>query len=441
MQQYDYRHHGNYWFILPLVFTILHFTFIILSLHSCSPALRSHYATISEVEIQETTTRSDPPEEGRLNLQPRPCTDPASYVPDTNHLELTPYRYLRLNIHFVDNTDSTANFQGKTALDFANQLVHTANEDLRKNHQMWLPPRNTTPVLPPRYQYVLTPQADDPGDSGIYFHYDDELCYYIHKGRNANLTDRRIIDRYAVQPDSVLNIFIMPHHPDSIDSPTYNAAGVGVALGNAIKVAGAFEHQSPGWAFRGILNHECGHILGLSHAWTFNDGCDDTPQHPANCWNRTETPPCDTMASNNVMDYNARQHAWTPCQIGRIHYAMANISGKVRPFLRPDWCRFDPATAVVISDTLEWNGAKDLHGNLTIAAGGFLQVNCRLSLPRNARITITPGATLSLGPNAYLHNACDDQWMGIEIQEQGSRRGRLILQGDPIIENALNPLR
>ncbi len=418
---------------------LLHFAFFLIC--SCTPALKTYFATASDVEQLTATVRDEQPPADRNRLRRRPCSDPAAYVPDTNLLAATPLRYLRVNFHFVDNTDSIANFQGKTAIDFVRQLLHSANEDLQKNHQMWLPPRNKTPVLPPRYRYVLTPKAGDPTDTGIYFHYDDELCYYVHKGRNANLADRRIIERYAVKPDSVLNIFFMPHHPDSIDSPTYNAAGVGVALGNAIKIAGAFEHQSPGWAFRGILNHECGHIFGLGHAWTFNDGCDDTPQHPGNCWNRTDTPPCDTMASNNVMDYNARQNAWTPCQIGRIQYAMANEEGRVRPFLRPDWCRLNPEAGVVVHDSLVWDGSKDLHGDLTIAAGGFLQINCRLSLPKGGRITIAPGGTLSLSTDARLHNACGSQWLGIEIQEQGGRRGRLLISGDPVIENAVNPLQ
>ncbi|MBK7869668.1 MAG: hypothetical protein IPJ74_02790 [Saprospiraceae bacterium] len=189
-----------------------------------------------------------------------------------------------------------------------------------------------------------------------------------------------------------------------------------------------------------MFNHEIGHIFGLAHTWAYNDGCDDTPQHPQNCWVQTSEPPCDTAASNNLMDYNAYQNAWTPCQIGKIQYRMAQEHSPQRNFLQPNWCTLHDEAHIFIRDTVEWRGAKDLEGHLTIESGGSLKINCRVSLPAYAKITVKPGGTLILDENARLHNACGDRWEGIEIQEQGKIKGQVIFIGEPKMENIVNPL-
>lgn len=405
-------------------------------LQSCTPVTQQYFATAADIEREAVVeTRS---EENRLSRSS--CYELASYIPDTNNLEHTPVKYLRLNFHFLNSSDSTHNYNGDDARRLIRELMHSAQNDLQNNKKMWLPYGNETPVLPTRYRYVLTPDPWVPGDDGIYLHYDDELCYYVHKGGNRNLMDRRVIERYGVQTDSVLNVFIMPHHPDSVASPTYSAGGVGVMLGDAIKLAGLFASGGPGWNYRGVFNHEVGHFLGLSHTWAYNDGCDDTPLHPGRCWNRTPNAPCDTMASNNLMDYNARQNAWTPCQIGKIHYGLSRLSTRQRAYLQPRWCILKPDKTIHVRNDITWSGMKDLEGNIVIEDGATLRIQCRVSLPEDARITIQPGSTLILEEEAWLHNACGDTWQGIEIVQVGQRQGKIILQGDPKVEDVVNPL-
>ncbi len=386
-------------------------------------------------DIQHIETEEVKPKSLRRN----PCNDPLNYIPDTNYLNHTPMKYIRLNFHFMNSSDSAHNFYGQAAKEYAEGLMHATQHSLKKNKKMHLPEGNTTPALPLRYRYVLSPKPGDPEDDGIYCHFDDELCFYVHKGKNRNIFDRRMIRKYGVQLDTVLNIFIMPHHPDSLDSPTYSKGGVGVALGNSMKAAGMFanyETKNKFWLYRSVFNHEVGHIYGLSHAWHRNDGCDDTPSHP-NCWSQTDKAPCNTKTSNNLMDYNVYQHAWTPCQIGKMQYSMAREKTKQRKLMLPKWCELDEDKHIYIRDSIQWPCMKDLEGHLTIESGGALKIKCRVSIPKDGKITIKPGGKLILD-NCRLHNACGDQWSGIEVQQAGKLKGEVIYIGKPVIEDVIH---
>lgn len=362
-----------------------------------------------------------------------PCFQSANYAPDTNYLDHYSTKLLRVNVHFMNSTSRKHNYEGEEAIKFAQGLINTANGDLRKNYKMFLPPGNDTPVLPILYQYKLMNKPTAPKEKAIYFHYDDECAFYVHKGKNRNIYDKTVLNKYGVQKDSVLNIFIMPHHPDSVKSKTYNAAGVGVAPGNYFKLAGPFETKKKYWEFKGVFNHEVGHVLTLSHAWRGSDGCEDTPPNP-NCFNRNSKSQCDSLTSNNVMDYNAWQHAYTPCQIGRIHYSIAKEKSRQRKLFLPRWCDINPAKNIVIRDRVDWNCMKDLEGNLRIEAGGVLTMRCRTSLPKDAKITVAAGGKLILD-NARLHNACGDEWEGIELEQSGKEQGEVIFMGTAKLEN------
>ena len=407
---------------------------------TCTPQVKTYYAGKDDVQyFSSPSTRIAVNSRSNISVRSkRGCQDPLAYIPDTNHIDHTPWKYIRVNFHWMNSADSSHNFSGERARKFIEGLLVSANKDLKNNNKLWLPYGNDIPVTPPRLAYRLTPLPNDPEDDGIYEHFDDELCYYVHKGKNRNLANRTVLNKYGIQQDSVLNIFIMPHHPDSVASPTYTAYGVGVALRNFIKIAGPFEMKNPDWAHRGNFNHEVGHILGLNHAWG-NDGCDDTPVHKQKCWSRTKNPPCDKEASNNMMDYNALQNALSPCQIGIVHANIARENSIARKFILPTWCDLNEKHNIRIRDSVIWKGAKDIEGHLIIKNGGHLTINCRVSLPRNAAIIIEPEGILTLN-NAKLHNACGHQWEGIKIQKRGNRRGQVILSESTLIENNRIPI-
>ena len=330
---------------------------IILGIFTCSPKLESRLLSAEEMGILPTAFYATP-QNRRVN--PRdPCTSQDNYIIDTTRLEDYPMQYIRINIHWMNSEDGKQNIPETEAKAHTQRIVDAMNYALINNKKMFLPIGNTTPVHPINFRYVLTGRPDDPEDDGIYYHYDDSLYYYVHfRKKDSNLYDRTVFDKYGVQLDTVLNFFMMPHQPDSVASPTYQADNVGVALRNALKVAAPWKEdfardpKNTHWRYRGVINHEVGHILGISHAWSRGDGCDDTPVHPNRCYSTGSGPGCDTLASNNVMDYNAHQRAWTPCQIGKIHRNLAKLSSRPRTLLVLTWCDLQVDKTVIIKDSI-----------------------------------------------------------------------------------------
>jgi hypothetical protein len=420
------------------------FLLAFLLLSACTPRLERFFAEGSEVE------RLDLPEsdgktvqvngrEIRLNgLRSAGCNDFNGYIPDLSRLNHFPSYQLRVNFHIIDTEDRRYNYSNEAAHDMVSSLLYSANKDLRDNNRVWLPYGNEYPQLPIGYEMVLQKDPSQEKGLGIYFHQDDAAAFYVHKGKNRNLQTREVIRKYGVGVDSILNIFIMPHHPDSVLSPTYHVGAVGVYLGTAIKMAGMYELQQEGWAYRGVLNHEIGHALTLQHAWG-NDGCEDTPRHQNECWNRSKNAPCDTAASNNIMDYNAYQNAWSPCQVGRIRRTLANEKSSARKYLVPSWNQLDTNQNVIIQDSVHWSGARDLKGHLIIQSGATLKISCRLGMPKDGRIILAPGAQLIL-ENAQVHHPGKHQWSGIEIEKRGKITGRLLIAGDTKITDLEHPI-
>jgi len=332
-------------------------------------------------------------------------------------------------------------------------LIDSSNARLNDNRFMIQPPDHKTPVLNTRFRYVLTPDSLKPNDTGIYYHFDDDMAYFNSYRKSVdsthNMFSKKQYDKYGIQKDEVLNIFLLEHHPDSLANRsklgTRYQKVKGVGYKNWVKITGVRPKYDKFKAveksgdkpvverladyYSRLLNHEIGHSLGLGHTWGSNDGCDDTPKH-TNCWyidNRNSK--CDQWKelSNNVMDYNAFMEAYTPCQLGKVHYNLSKVTSSQRKLLRPDWCTYNPAETLTINagEQVIWESAKDLNGDLVIANNARLTINCVLSLPKGARIIIEPKGKLTLGDNATIANRCGDQWGGIVSKKLGVDTGIL----------------
>lgn len=378
------------------------------------------------------------PKPGLGKWENKCCRVFENYAPDTTMLGLTPKRTIQVNLHFMNSSDSTQNFTEEAGTKNGKELIKACNYFLGRNKKMHLPIGNTTPALPLLYDFELTPDPSIPNDDGIYFHYDDDLYYYILRGKDRNHYKKDVVNKYGIQQDSVLNIFILPHHPDSLNRSTYNGKSCGVSLGTSLKLAGWYEKGASHWAMSTILNHEVGHVYSLQHSWAYNDGCEDTPKNP-NCFSYSDKSPCDSLVSNNVMDYNAWQNSWTPCQIGKIRRRMTSTDRAQRKFVKKTWCEVDEEQFITINDSLHLAGARDLESSLVVAKGGVLKISCRVSIPKDGRIVVEPGGQLILD-NCTLHNACGLMWEGIEIVEKGNKKGEVVFVGSPKIQNIKNIL-
>lgn len=362
------------------------------------------------------------------------CKDPLDYVPYPEDLDYFEKRTIKISFHLMSNTKKNQNFKEGTgdAENYLPKLVENANMRLRENFKMNLPEGNDTPNLDPYYQYVITGQDDN--DDGIYYHYDDELYFYLNKGRGKNNYRKDAITKYGIDTENILNVFLIPHHPDSIKSKTYKEKDAGIALGTAIKMGCEWQNPKRHWRYATLLNHEIGHVMSLRHAWIARDGCDDTPVNK-NCFSNTGKKPCDGVISNNLMDYNASQMAITPCQIGRVHKVIGDINSRQRPLVIPTWCNYISDRPIRIKTNIEWNGSKDINRDIIVEKGGSLTINCRLSMAAGAKITVEPGGILNLN-NSVLHNACGDEWGGIELIQGKKSNGVISHTGNVQILDA-----
>ncbi|MDF1695379.1 MAG: hypothetical protein P1U56_06090 [Saprospiraceae bacterium] len=362
------------------------------------------------------------------------CLDPNNYIPDARFPQFDDIKYIRVNFHYPNASDSSYNFVREEAVIYSKGLLQSGNNKLKKNKKMNLPEGNDTPVYDAGYRYLLQKDPTTTTGYAVYEDIDDENWYFIKKGKNKNNYSRTVIKKFARNDDTILNIFAMAYPPDSIGRKGFSSGRAGIALGNSLKIAGIRKYGVNGaWRFSALMNHEIGHVYGLRHSWYKNDGCDDTPPNP-NCWGSKKEGPCAGVTSNNMMDYNNQQIAITPCQIGMVKKSMHRESGKARKLLVKDWCEYDANKSLIISEDLQLDRAIDMKGDIIIEANASLRLSCRVHMPKGGKIIVQPGATLILN-GCKIHNDCGESWGGIEVQSKGKVSGKIEYLGRVTIDN------
>jgi hypothetical protein len=421
--------------LLPLISTL----FVMAVFISCGGQIQTFYFIHNQVANSEANATSSK----------QLCNDFKNYVPDTNYLNATPVKYVRLNFHIISDNNGENNFSEINGRHYVTQLVEQANYHLRNNAKMRLPVGNNTPVLPVRIQYIISGNPEAAGDDGIYFHNDTQLMFANKKGSNMNDSyySSALYEKYGILKGEVLNFFMIEHHPDSVNSPAYRATGDGICAGSWGKMINCYREsrelidnaQNKGeikFDVSGkarLFNHEVGHCLSLAHTWNSNDGCDDTPMHP-NCWDSNSGRGCDSLWSNNMMDYNNQQSSVTPCQIAKMQHTVSNRPA-VKKMILNTWCSPEKFSDIIIArnDHIEWKCNKEIEGNITVSNKASLTIYCRVSMPEKSKIIVKPGGRLILN-GGTLTNDCNRKWQGIEIWKSEKSEGKVEMLNGAKIE-------
>lgn len=350
-------------------------TILIVCLCSCSPRYTHIVGGLDTIDggIKQA------PEELAQSLKELPAD---LFIPED-------IRTIRVAFHFFNNQDSTLNYNATKGKEIADILLSTANKRMHTNDKMKLPVGNDTPVYDSHIRYQLARAQER---RAIFYHYDKQPKYFIKRTKKSNIYDRDVVSKYAYQPDSVLNVFVLPYDPEMINTGTEKVELTGVALGTSIKLPGIYQSGRPIWDYAGTFNHEVGHVLGLRHAWTKFDQCADTPVNN-NCWKESSKPPCDQGASNNLMDYNAHQSAITPCQIAKMHAIITNKAHRSSGLVVEDLCEKKVGVREITSWT-KWIQSVVVQRDIVIKKDGLLYLGNAVRFAADVNIKIEKGGTL-----------------------------------------------
>ena len=307
--------------------------------------------------------------------------------------------------NFTEIKDCNGNVSDYNGYWFADKFVERANICLKNNKRMSQQlSYKSIPLKPINLQIEL---------AGVVFHRDDKLFHKVIENNKTRIANETTIRRASDIVDNDIR-------EDAIHVFLYKGCwGYGIAelSGNVCVVQGVddvyngfFRDSMNDWYFDGwivrLSLHEIGHCLSLKHPkynynnkndprnYTYDDDCDDTPTFKELINDGFEDP-CvwnDEKSSNNVMDYNASQSAWTPCQIETAH---KNIAQRVYLYANAFKNYSTTLTSSVNHDNKVVIAKKVVAKNISVSNNKALFVNCN-EFQTSGTFEVALGSTLEI---------------------------------------------
>ena len=94
-------------------------------------------------------------------------------------------KYIRVNFHFMNSTDGKYNMPKEEVTKYAYEWINIANGKLAGNLKMLFRTEMKHLYWKFHIRYMISPDPSIPGDSGVYYHVNDTLCYAVKTGQGA----------------------------------------------------------------------------------------------------------------------------------------------------------------------------------------------------------------------------------------------------------------
>lgn len=174
-----------------------------------------------------------------------------------------------------------------------------------------------------------------------------------------------------------------------------------------------------------VFLHELGHLAGLCHSFSCNNGCPDINE-VAECGNPSVgcasscgddngdgcTPP---EERNNIMSSFSVAKSISPCQWATI-YEFLYLDRK--PFVTVAGCSGESSGTQTIAsgEHIVWDTPKALTGNLVIEPNASLHITCLVFAGEDVVIQVKRGGKLTI-ENGEIRRLCEDKnWAGIWVE-------------------------
>ncbi|MFT6706357.1 MAG: hypothetical protein ACI9VN_003979 [Patescibacteria group bacterium] len=132
-----------------------------------------------------------------------------------------------------------------------------------------------------------------------------------------------------------------------------------------------------------LLLHEMLHSLGLHHMGVNSQNNLFQSDEPIGAWDNltnanTCAPGFDQNCSNNIMTrlFNYSPNGLSPLQLAHVHRLL--IGSWKSKQLKVD---FDQTKSIEISQDETWDHGRVIYGNITVAPGARLTINCKVIMP------------------------------------------------------------